>query len=220
MMMKKIVFALMFAALAACAETPVIILIPWASNPTNSADYSRTNTPAWYDGGTNFLGWNGSTDFSTNIFNWMAWQATMENFRRLTNWIGTNSASMTTLSNAAPAYVSIAGEARFATLSVWSGPQFTLDTNGNLTARSAIIGAGGTSIIELYSDGSAAFGNSTAVIETGGNVRAEEFSGINNGPAIFNNGITISAPMTFPATNSPSPGDALRWDGTHFYWGP
>lgn len=24
----------------------------------------------------------------------------------------------------------------------------------------------------------------------------------------------------FSATNNPSPGDALRWDGTNLYWGP
>jgi len=194
-----------------------MISVPWVIDPLNATNYARTNLPAWWDDG----GYH-----SEGVKLWQMTQALMENLRRITNALSLLGQSnivsgiAEALSNAAPAYVSIDGEARFASLSVWSGPQFTLDTNGNVTARSAIIGAGGTNIIELYSDGAAAFANSQAAIETGGNVRATEFSGINNGPAIFNHGITISAPLTFPATNSPSAGDALRWDGTHFYWGP
>lgn len=32
-------------------------------------------------------------------------------------------------------------------------------------------------------------------------------------------GLTNLTPLAFPTTNSPSPGNALRWNGTNFYWG-
>lgn len=220
--MKQPLLALLTAILVhqAHADTntvPPIIQVPWVNDPVNATNYARTNLPAWWDDG----GYH-----SDGVKLWQMTQALMENLRRITNALALLGQSNVAtgiaeaLSNAAPSYISTGGAASFATLAVWSGPSFTLDTNGNLVARSAVIGNGGTEIIELNADGSVGFANSQAVIETSGNVRATSFSGINNGPAIFSNGITISAPMTFPATNSPSPGDALRWDGTHFYWGP
>jgi hypothetical protein len=41
------------------------------------------------------------------------------------------------------------------------------------------------------------------------------------GSAMIGNGagLTNLTPLAFPTTNSPSPGNALRWNGTNFYWG-
>ena len=67
-----------------------LVAIPWAVNPTNSEDYSHTNLPPWWGGGTNYVNWAGGTNYAHGVNNWMAWQAANHNWRLIAEYVSTN----------------------------------------------------------------------------------------------------------------------------------
>lgn len=98
-----IIITALLCGLAARGQTNLsgnlsnLVTIPWAVNPTNSTDYSRTNLPAWWDGGTNYGGWAGGTNYAHGVNTWMAWQAANHNLRLIAEYVTTNTVSGSTL---------------------------------------------------------------------------------------------------------------------------
>jgi hypothetical protein len=106
----KTIHLLFLAAMVTTATAQTsLITIPWVVDPSNGTNYSRTNLPAWWDGGTNFWAWAGGTNFHKGVTPWMAWQAANENFRRLSSgtnaWVATNSAPPTAATIGGSAYL-------------------------------------------------------------------------------------------------------------------
>ena len=76
------ILALLLFTLSSSAAPPTFIEVPWVIDSANPTNYTRTNLPAWWDGGTNFWNWSGGTNTAKGVAPWMAWQAVAENFRR------------------------------------------------------------------------------------------------------------------------------------------
>jgi hypothetical protein len=191
-----------------------LVAIPWAVNPTNSTDYSRTNLPAWWDGGTNYLNWAGGTNYARGVNTWMAWQAANHNWRLLAEYVSTNTASVANLLAVLTNQIDTVGYVKIANGQVVFAEDGTLSTACGVSwADTGIITAGGFNTlfgtINLLVDGSANFGNGGLSIGTAGQLAAAQYRFATNSPP---SGVTIgtTAPDFWAQVYS-ADGSAMGW---------
>lgn len=124
------ILLLLLLMLSAAPAQP-IISIPWVTDAANPTNYTRTNLPAWWDGGTNFWNWRGGTNYVQGVAPWMAWQAADENWRRGSNYTAA-------VSNALISIISTNPSSQTPWTSDINGAGHSLSNANSLTATNTI----------------------------------------------------------------------------------
>jgi hypothetical protein len=197
-----------------------LVQIPWVINPTNSTDYSRTNLPAWWDAGTNYVGWADwarGTNYASGVNTWMAWQAANHNWQIIAEYVSTNlvaysgtnlPATLTNQIDTAGAVSASSGAARLnADGSVYfAGGGFQADTVGNVIMRETHMNEGRNN---FYLNGSASLASGGLSYDEWGALAAAAYLfPTNAAPTHWTNGIT---PPDFWAQVYSADGSRMGW---------
>jgi len=231
-----IIIAALLCGLTARAQTNLsgnlsnLVTIPWAVNPTNSTDYSRTNLPAWWDGGTNYVNWARGTNYAHGVNTWMAWQAANHNLRLIAEYVSTNTlntnlfglfaqflfgsgitAMPATLTNQIDTAGSVSASSGAARLNAdgsiyFAGGGFQADTVGNVTMRETHMNEGRNN---FYLDGSALLASGGLTFDAWGVLAAAAYRfPTNSAPTGVTIGVT--APSFWAQVYS-ADGSAMGW---------
>ncbi|MCX6924522.1 MAG: hypothetical protein NT154_15100 [Verrucomicrobia bacterium] len=126
-MKTRLSISLAVVLMACPALCQPIITIPWVIDSGNATNYSRTNLPSWWDGGTNFFNWSGGTNFERGVAPWMAWQAAAENWARQSNYTWAVSNALISL---------VGGNTLVTTVTnAWNGPTNCININGQYETK-------------------------------------------------------------------------------------
>lgn len=191
-----------------------LVVVPWQYDPANTTNYTHTNLPTWWHGGTNFLNWTTNMDAKTNVFQWQGWQAVAHNFEWLTHYVETNIWDPANLPAVLTNQIDTVGYVKIANGKVVFAEDGTLYASCGVSwADTGIITAGGFQTlfgtINLLVDGSANLGNNGLTIGTAGELSAAAYRfPTNSAPTHWTNGVT--AP-DFWAQIYSADGSAMGW---------